>query len=247
MSLDGQALDDVTDVQRLMAAELIGKRVEAIAIRAANPRSSRCPGPQPSRTDRPSRRAALYDHARVAGGEMDLRPDRAGRPGRRLDALAQADPTPFSLHAWYSAWWDGYGADRELRYWTVRGWSVLAGLLPLCRRGGRTRGDGQSGELRRAPARARPRGAGAARRRRRARALRADGDPPPAGGRRGHRRARRRGARGGAAQHRGARHHLTDRRVRPGRSTRTARRPAGSGTRTYAACTARCCAITTPG
>jgi S1-C subfamily serine protease len=35
VSLDGQALDDVTDVQRLMVAELIGKRVEAIAIRGA--------------------------------------------------------------------------------------------------------------------------------------------------------------------------------------------------------------------
>jgi S1-C subfamily serine protease len=33
VSLDGQALDDVTDVQRLMVAELIGKRVEAVAIR----------------------------------------------------------------------------------------------------------------------------------------------------------------------------------------------------------------------
>jgi serine protease Do len=33
VSLDGQPLDDVTDVQRLMVAELIGKRVEAVAIR----------------------------------------------------------------------------------------------------------------------------------------------------------------------------------------------------------------------
>ena len=35
VSLDGQALDDVTDVQRLMVAELIGKRVEAVVIRGA--------------------------------------------------------------------------------------------------------------------------------------------------------------------------------------------------------------------
>jgi S1-C subfamily serine protease len=35
VSLDGQPLDDVTDVQRLMVAELIGKRVEAVAIRGA--------------------------------------------------------------------------------------------------------------------------------------------------------------------------------------------------------------------
>ena len=33
VSLDGQALDDVTDVQRLMGAALIGKRVEAVVIR----------------------------------------------------------------------------------------------------------------------------------------------------------------------------------------------------------------------
>ena len=36
VSLDGQPLDDVTDVQRLMVAELIGKRVEAVAIRGAH-------------------------------------------------------------------------------------------------------------------------------------------------------------------------------------------------------------------
>ena len=53
------------------------------------------------------------------------------------DALAQADPTPFSLHAWYSAWWDGYGAGRELRVCTVWDGSELAGLLPLCERDGR--------------------------------------------------------------------------------------------------------------
>ena len=53
------------------------------------------------------------------------------------DALAQADPTPFSLHAWYSAWWDGYGDDRELRICTVWDGAELAGLFPLCRRDGR--------------------------------------------------------------------------------------------------------------
>jgi serine protease Do len=35
VSLDGQPLDDVTDVQRLMVAELIGKRVEAMVLRGA--------------------------------------------------------------------------------------------------------------------------------------------------------------------------------------------------------------------
>ena len=53
------------------------------------------------------------------------------------DALAQADPTPFSLHAWYSAWWDGYGAGRELAVCTVWDGSELAGVFPLCRRDAR--------------------------------------------------------------------------------------------------------------
>jgi S1-C subfamily serine protease len=35
VSLDGEPLDDVTDVQRLMAAELIGRRVEAVVIRGS--------------------------------------------------------------------------------------------------------------------------------------------------------------------------------------------------------------------
>jgi CelD/BcsL family acetyltransferase involved in cellulose biosynthesis len=53
------------------------------------------------------------------------------------DALAERDRTPFSLHAWYSAWWDGYGADRELRLCTVWEGAELVGLMPLCERGGR--------------------------------------------------------------------------------------------------------------
>jgi len=35
VSLDGEPLDDVTDVQRLMVAELIGRRVEAVVLRGA--------------------------------------------------------------------------------------------------------------------------------------------------------------------------------------------------------------------
>lgn len=53
------------------------------------------------------------------------------------DTLAARDPTPFSLHAWYSAWWDGYGAGRELRLGTVWEGAELAALLPLCERDGR--------------------------------------------------------------------------------------------------------------
>jgi CelD/BcsL family acetyltransferase involved in cellulose biosynthesis len=53
------------------------------------------------------------------------------------DALAAVDPTPFSLSAWYLAWWDGYGADRDLRVCTVWEDGELVALLPLCERGGR--------------------------------------------------------------------------------------------------------------
>ena len=65
--------------------------------------------------------------------------DPAELPGLapRWDALAEQDPTPFSLHAWYSAWWDGYGGGRELRICTVWDSGELVALLPLCARGGR--------------------------------------------------------------------------------------------------------------
>jgi CelD/BcsL family acetyltransferase involved in cellulose biosynthesis len=53
------------------------------------------------------------------------------------DALAAVDPTPFSLSAWYLAWWDGYGADRDMRVCTVWEDGELVALLPLCERGGR--------------------------------------------------------------------------------------------------------------
>ena len=53
------------------------------------------------------------------------------------DELAAQDPTPFSLHAWYSAWWDGYGKSRALRVCTVWDGGELAGVLPLCSRDGR--------------------------------------------------------------------------------------------------------------
>ena len=64
------------------------------------------------------------------------------RGRRALEAIARSgtrwprlDPTPFSLHAWFLAWWDGYGAGR-LRVITL--WErELVALLPLCERGGR--------------------------------------------------------------------------------------------------------------
>ena len=53
-----------------------------------------------------------------------------GRPGR-------ARPHALQPHAWYLAWWDGYGADRELRVCTVWDGAELVALLPLCGRAGR--------------------------------------------------------------------------------------------------------------
>jgi CelD/BcsL family acetyltransferase involved in cellulose biosynthesis len=53
------------------------------------------------------------------------------------DALAELDPTPFSLSAWYLAWWDGYGAGRRPRVCTVWDGPELVALLPLCEHGGR--------------------------------------------------------------------------------------------------------------
>ena len=35
------------------------------------------------------------------------------------DDLAALDPTPFSLSAWYAAWWEGYGGGRTMRVCTV--------------------------------------------------------------------------------------------------------------------------------
>ena len=64
-------------------------------------------------------------------------PSELPRLAEPWDALAELDPTPFSLHAWYSAWWDGYGSERELRLCTVWDGRELVGLLPLCARDGR--------------------------------------------------------------------------------------------------------------
>ena len=53
------------------------------------------------------------------------------------DALAALDSTPFSLSAWYRAWWDGFGNGRRPRVCTVWDGGELAGLLPLCAANGR--------------------------------------------------------------------------------------------------------------
>lgn len=46
------------------------------------------------------------------------------------DALAL---TPFDRHCWYAAWWESFGAGRELAVCTVRRDRALAGVLPLVR------------------------------------------------------------------------------------------------------------------
>lgn len=57
--------------------------------------------------------------------------------GPAWDALAAIDPMPFSLRAWYGAWWEAYGSRRELRVCTVWEADDLVALWPLCRRPGR--------------------------------------------------------------------------------------------------------------
>jgi CelD/BcsL family acetyltransferase involved in cellulose biosynthesis len=49
------------------------------------------------------------------------------------DALARIDGTPFSRHAWYSAWWQAFGAGRELHIAALWDHDGLAAAFPLCR------------------------------------------------------------------------------------------------------------------
>ena len=199
--------------------------------------------------DGPSRRnALLYDH-RPCRGRSDgstTRPrwrhrPRLGRPRRSSTRRRSA------CSAWYSAWWEGYGGERELRVCTV--WDGGRAGRRCCRSVPARRpprGDGQRGELRRAPARARRRRAAAARGGGRCASAttcsRSGACPratPPSTRSRGAARAARR------MQPRGAGHHLTDRRHDAARSSEYRRRPSRSGTRTCGGCTASCCAITT--
>ncbi len=50
-----------------------------------------------------------------------------------LLAASRAD-TPFLAHDWASAWWEAYGAGRELFVLLVRREGALVGVAPLCRR-----------------------------------------------------------------------------------------------------------------
>ncbi len=51
------------------------------------------------------------------------------------DALLPAGSRPFDLHCWYMAWWKAFADGRTLAVCTVRDDDVLAGALPLQRRG----------------------------------------------------------------------------------------------------------------
>jgi len=51
------------------------------------------------------------------------------------DRLARHDRTPFSRHAWLSAWWRAYGAARSLDVCAVWDGEDLVAALPLYRRG----------------------------------------------------------------------------------------------------------------
>jgi CelD/BcsL family acetyltransferase involved in cellulose biosynthesis len=77
------------------------------------------------------------DTARVSGAvEWISDPASFAALGAEWDALAGGDATPFDLHCWYAAWWEAFGAGRELAICTVRQDGVLAGVLPLVRDAG---------------------------------------------------------------------------------------------------------------
>jgi CelD/BcsL family acetyltransferase involved in cellulose biosynthesis len=56
---------------------------------------------------------------------------------RSWDALAAGDPLPFSSHAWFEAWREGFGAGRQLRVCVLRREGRLVAALPLWRCGRR--------------------------------------------------------------------------------------------------------------
>src|SRR4051812_32944150 len=64
-------------------------------------------------------------------------PERLRTVAARWDALAEAQATPFTSHAWLAAWWDAFATPADELSVAVlwRGSEVAAGL-PLRRRGG---------------------------------------------------------------------------------------------------------------
>jgi CelD/BcsL family acetyltransferase involved in cellulose biosynthesis len=55
------------------------------------------------------------------------------------ERLAQVAGTPFSLHRWYAAWWDAFGAGSALRVLALWEGEELVAALPLCGKGGEIR------------------------------------------------------------------------------------------------------------
>lgn len=51
------------------------------------------------------------------------------------EALLGDDAAPFDRHCWYAAWWEAFGAGRELAVCTARRDGALAAVLPLVRDG----------------------------------------------------------------------------------------------------------------
>lgn len=67
--------------------------------------------------------------------EIVASPDRFAQLAPAWDRLERHEPTPFGSHAWFSAWWDAFGAGAEPRIVALWEDDELAGVLPLCRRG----------------------------------------------------------------------------------------------------------------
>lgn len=66
--------------------------------------------------------------------------DRLRAVAEPWDRLAASEGTPFSRNAWFSCWWDAFGAPRELRVCALWRGNELAAALPLYRDGRRLKG-----------------------------------------------------------------------------------------------------------
>ena len=80
-------------------------------------------------------RQSAHRPAPVHRIEWITEPGRFAELSEQWDWLAARQPTPFGRHAWFSAWWDAFGAGGQLSVCAVwRGRRLVAGL-PLWRRG----------------------------------------------------------------------------------------------------------------
>jgi CelD/BcsL family acetyltransferase involved in cellulose biosynthesis len=67
--------------------------------------------------------------------EWITEPERFAELAEPWDWLAARQPTPFGRHAWFSAWWDAFGAQGQLSVCAVWRGRRLVAALPLWRRG----------------------------------------------------------------------------------------------------------------